>query len=344
MAWTPVHFASHHRSDGTKMTLTNTGIVLAVAALMVTLQPSSTAKQGPATPNPLRAFGLTANNAFFYYADVERATRFYTDTLGFRVVADYGFAKILRLAGRSFLTLVDATKGMHTADEPKTTAIALVTDQLDEWYAHISAGKVPVRGPYTPGTDRPHDGFVAVDPEGYFLEFERFNPHSENGKLMPVLSKLGPLATSPRGDGGSPVPSGPSVKATVLWLYYNDLAAAQRFYEDKLGFELIVDQGWAKIYQTSSSGFIGLVDQARGMHRATEKKGVTASFFTNALDGWFAHVKGRQTFQLRSTEVDRDEQGRYRAFVGYDPEGYYLEFDTFLPHPQNKGLLEALGQ
>jgi hypothetical protein len=28
--------------------------------------------------------------------------------------------------------------------------------------------------------------------------------------------------------------------------------------------------------------------------------------------------------------------------VAYDPEGYFLEFETFLEHPQNAALLKAL--
>ena len=33
-----------------------------------------------------------------------------------------------------------------------------------------------------------------------------------------------------------------------------------------------------------------------------------------------------------------------RGFVAYDPEGYYLEFETFLEHPENTRLLRALAK
>lgn len=320
--------------------------LLAWLGLFFALSSVPEARQTPpaAGLNPLRTFGIIANNAFFYYADLDKATRFYTGTLGFSLAADYGYAKIIRVAPSSYVILVDAAKGMHAADEPKTTALAIVTDQLDEWYSYLKGRDVPMRGPYEPTAGRPHDGFVAVDPEGYFLEFERFNRHAENSKLMPVLESALALPARPLSAGDSPVPAGRGVKATVLWLYYRDLAAAQRFYEQQLGFDLIVDQGWTKIYRTSASGFIGLVDESRGMHRATEKKGVTVSFFTQDIDGWFAHVKNRQTFALRSDAVHPDPDGRFRAFVGYDPEGYFLEFDVFLDHPQNRGFVTLLGR
>jgi hypothetical protein len=33
---------------------------------------------------------------------------------------------------------------------------------------------------------------------------------------------------------------------------------------------------------------------------------------------------------------------RYKALVAYMPENYYLEFNTFLEHPDNQAFLRAL--
>jgi catechol-2,3-dioxygenase len=83
--------------------------------------------------DPMEEFGTTASNVFFYYEDLDTAIKFYSDIMGFRVAADYGTVKIMQVAPKSFITLVDYESGMHSADEPKTTAIAIVTDQLEEW-------------------------------------------------------------------------------------------------------------------------------------------------------------------------------------------------------------------
>jgi catechol 2,3-dioxygenase-like lactoylglutathione lyase family enzyme len=277
---------------------------------------------------------VVANNAFFYYADLDAAWRFYTETLGVETVADYGFAKILQIADTSYLILVDATKGMHTAAEPKTVAMALVTDELEGWYEHLKSRGVRMRGELKVEPGRPHDGFVAIDPEGYFLEFERFNPHPENEKLLPLLKEAPSLSTAAR-------PKDLGIKATVLWMYYRDMAAIQKFYGEVMGFEQVVDQGWAKIYRNSRTGFIGPVDETKGMHRFTEDKGVTASWFTTDVDAWFEHLKGQNAFRFRTPEI-LDESGKVRVFVGYDPENYFLEFDTFLDVPGNEELLERL--
>ncbi|HIG46549.1 MAG TPA: VOC family protein, partial [candidate division Zixibacteria bacterium] len=188
--------------------------------------------------NPMNDFGMTASNVFFYYTDLDRATKFYTETLGLNIAADYGFAKILQVAPTSFITLVDETKGMHKSSEPKTVAIALVTDQLGEWWDYIEKQDVEIKFPYDPKEGRPHHGFVAIDPEGYLLEFERFNVHEENEKLMPVLDKT--ATVYPPDDQTTTVPPGLGFKATVVWFYYKDMAGIQRFYEDVMGFDLIV--------------------------------------------------------------------------------------------------------
>jgi catechol 2,3-dioxygenase-like lactoylglutathione lyase family enzyme len=286
---------------------------------------------------PMQDFGTTATNVFFYYEDVEAATTFYKETLGLRVAADYGFAKIMQVAPKSFITLVDHTKGMHSSDEPKTTAIALVTDQLDEWWDYLGTQDIEMRSDdYTPRAGSAHDGFVAVDPEGYLLEFERFNPHEENERFIPVLNATETLYAH----RDSNVPENLGFKATVVWFYYKDMEGIQRFYEEVLGMDLIVDQGWAKIYPAGPTGYFGLVDEKLGMHSYTEQKAVTMSFFTADIDGWYEYLSTNDAIEMRSPKIEEEDE--YRAFVAYDPEGYFLEWDVFNPIPANEELVKAI--
>lgn len=285
----------------------------------------------------MRDFGLRATNAFFYYKDLPKAAAFYKDVLGLEEVADYGMARIFRVAESSFLVLVDATKGMHTAEEPKTVAIALLTDQLREWHDYLATKGYAPRRAFAERAGSAHDGFVIPDPEGYLLEFERFNQHPENEQFIPML-KANRTVRAPN----STLPAGLGFKATVLWLYYKEMLPMQQFWEETMGLRLVVDQGWAKVYEGSSTGHIGLVDERRGMHKWSETKAVNVSFLVDDLDGWFTHVQSQARFPLRGTSVSADSVGRYRAFVGYDPEGYFLEFDTFREHPMNARLMPYL--
>jgi len=294
------------------------------------------------TKKTLEDFDIRATNLFLYYEDLDRATSFYTEILGIELVADYGMASILRVAQASYLILVDAEKGMHSSDEPKSVAVALITDQLEEWYTYLKTQDVEFKYDFNPSEGQPHDGFVILDPEGYYLEFERFNPHPENEKLTPLLS-ISPKLFPPSGQQTT-VPAGLGFKAMVTWLYYKDIVSMQRFYEDVLGLNMIVDQGWVKIYQVSATGFTGLVDETRGMHSYAEQKAATVSFIIDDVDGWFEYSRENDLFELRSSEVEDGPDGEYRAFVGYDPEGYYLEFDRFFEHERNRLLLGYLNE
>lgn len=286
-------------------------------------------------------FGIEASNVFLYYKDLNRATQFYKETLGLELLADYQMATIFRLANDSYLILVDESKGMHSAEEPKTVALALLTEQLDEWWEYLNQEKVEIKYGYKPKVGGAHDGFVAIDPEGYLLEFERFKQHPENERFVPLLNKN---TTIPSQNAKGKFPKGMGFHSSITWLYYKDMLGMQQFYEETLGLTLVADQGWTKIYQVSSGGFIGLVDECRGMHSFSEKKAVNISFLLEDLEGYFNYVKAQAPFTLRSEKLETGPEGKYKAFVGYDPGMYYMEFDKFFNHKDNQQLKKYIDE
>ena len=280
-----------------------------------------------------------ANNAFYYYDNLAEAADFYRHVLGFRLAADYGFAQILQVAPTSFLTLVDGAKGMHSTSEPKTVTLAMITDQVTEWYEYLVAQGVPIRHERSPKAGKAHDGFVALDPEGYFLEFECFNPHPENVRMLPHLAKLTPLA--PLATDPPTRPANLTITATILWLYYQDVPRMQRLVEGLFGLNCIVDQGFAKVYPTSPTGFIGPVNAGEGLHPFSAEKAVTVSLWTDDLATWFERLEAEPDFRLRTEQIEHADP-RFSAIVGYDPEGYFIELNRFHAHADNRLLLELL--
>jgi hypothetical protein len=91
----------------------------------------------------------------------------------------------------------------------------------------------------------------------------------------------------------------------------------------------------------SSSGFVVLVDGGDELHQATDENGVTLSFLTTDIDAWFARATSWQGFELRTPEI-LNEGGLVRVFVGYDPSGIFLEWDTFLDVEENVRLMRQL--
>lgn len=276
---------------------------------------------------------LLAANPFFYYADLDAATRFYTQTLGLELVADFGIARTVRTSPASFLTLMDIAHSLHSADEPKAVTLAFVTDEVEGWYAYLQERGVFVRHPLKSDSAGAHEGFVALDPEGYFLEFERFNPHPENERLLPLLGKTGPLPTA--------TPGHLPLSATVLWLYYRQMSEAQCFLAEQLGLELLVEQSFSAVYTVGGTSYIGPVQAGAGLHAYAPEKLVTVGLITDDLPGWCAHFQAIPAFGLQTLDVD-DVAGRLEFFYGCDPENYLWEFEFYPAAPGNERLRDLL--
>ena len=206
------------------------------------------------------SFGVTQQITHLYYEDVDRALTFYGETLGLPKAESNQF-KI----GNSALIQVNSVSEQYPAGLPKSTAIALLTDQLPEWYGYVQEANIPIKYTYKPRERGPHDGFVAIDPEGYLLEFEQFKQHPENELFMAVLQKAPRVQTAIQGL---------EFYGSITWTYHRDLLAQENYYNEVLGFQMVADQGWTKIYQTSPTGFVGLVDERRGMEDYADKKAV----------------------------------------------------------------------
>ena len=279
---------------------------------------------------------IIATNAFYYYADVDVAWTFYRDTLGLETVADYGFAKILRLADSSYLTLVQADSGMHSTEEPKTVTLNLITDQLEAWYEHLQSAQVQMRIDYEMQVEQRPDSFVAVDPEGYFLKFVRHNPHPNHAEYVGEFSAATPVIA--RIEGASSVLN---IRAVAFSAYFDNLDGISSFYEGLFGVSAVAQLDGAPLYQMSGSGFLALVAAGDELHQSTETNGVTLSFLTTDVDGWFERATNWPGFELRTPEI-LNESDLVRVFVGYDPSGIFLEWDTFLDLSGNEELIKYL--
>jgi len=315
----------------------NVGLIMALVVFYVSCQGKDAV---PGEEDSMAELKIQANLVFFYYPDLDAAEQFYTGLLGLEKVLDYGFARICRISQSTYIGLVDETKGMHDPSDPKTVTLAFVTEEIDGWYDYLVEQGVEMRGPLGDALRHPTRGFVAYDPAGYFLEFERFLDHPQNVKLHAHLE--GVKSVYPPEGQDTTRPAGLGIRASVFWLYYRDIPGAQEFYENVFGASRLVDQGFAKVYSSSASGFIGLVDEAQGLHRFSDKKAVNVSFFTDQIDEWYARFLEKG---ISIKDPLEDASGiPVRAFVGYDPAGYFVEFDTFLEDSRNTKILEYLAR
>ena len=284
------------------------------------------------------ALFIQANMVFFYYPDMEQAESFYGKLLGFEKVLDYGFARIFRLSPSTFIGLVDETKGMHDPSEPKSVTLSFATNEIDQWYKYLNDQGVPIHRALSDSPRIPIQGFVALDPAGYYLEFETFKEHPQNALLHEHLAPSEALYPLPQQQTSRPADCG--ILANVIWLYYKDIPEAQAFYENTFGSKLLVDQGFAKVYSSSPTGFIGLVDESQGLHRFSQEKAVNVCFLSDQIDDWYRHFQAKKV-KIKD-ELEEMESIPVKAFVAFDPGEYFLEFDHFLENPKNKRIREIL--
>ncbi len=112
----------------------------------------------------------------------------------------------------------------------------------------------------------------------------------------------------------------------ITFLYYRDLPAAMRFYEEVLGLTLAIDQGWSKIYKITENGFVGLVDETRGSHRAHPVKPVQLCIRVADVAAWHAWIATQRVEGLGPLKISA-ELG-IKVFVFNDPEGYQIEIQS----------------
>jgi lactoylglutathione lyase len=110
----------------------------------------------------------------------------------------------------------------------------------------------------------------------------------------------------------------------ITFIYYRDLAKGMEFYENVLGFSLAIDQGWCKIYQISDSGYLGIVDEKRGMQNWHAQKCVQICIRVPDVMPWYEYCHGLRLPNL--SDLFASDELKIRAFVFDDPEGYQVEF------------------
>ena len=126
--------------------------------------------------------------------------------------------------------------------------------------------------------------------------------------------------------------SNPGVKGLITFFYYKDLARAAKFYEEVMGFKLVQDQRWAKIFMVAENCYMGCVDGNVGYHKPSDEKPVMLTVVVDDPDAWYEHFRRHGVETLN--EPHDDEGLKLRIFLLHDPEGYVIEIQKFLePFP-----------
>ncbi len=117
----------------------------------------------------------------------------------------------------------------------------------------------------------------------------------------------------------------PEINGGLMFMYYDGIEEAARFYEDTLGFELKLDRDWVKIYKYASDCHVGLVDVSMGSHKVMEEKSARLQLMVSDAQAWHDYVKGKG-LKPSKDELKEGETLHIKAFSVTDPGGYTVEF------------------
>ena len=110
----------------------------------------------------------------------------------------------------------------------------------------------------------------------------------------------------------------------VTFLIVADLATSSRFYGEKLGLDMVLDQGDCHIYRTTSTAFIGICERA---DRA-EPGSVLVTLVTDDVDETHASLTTAGVPCERPPQLN-ETYNVYHAFYR-DPDGFLIEVQRFL--------------
>lgn len=103
--------------------------------------------------------------------DLARTADFYERILGLRLARDQGTCRIYHVSGEAYLGFCQRP---DAPTEPRGLVLTLVTEQVDEWCAHLRRQGVEfVKEPAENPPYRIYNAFVR-DPNGYVIEIQRF--------------------------------------------------------------------------------------------------------------------------------------------------------------------------
>jgi catechol 2,3-dioxygenase-like lactoylglutathione lyase family enzyme len=118
------------------------------------------------------------------------------------------------------------------------------------------------------------------------------------------------------------------VRSQITFFYYRDLAPIAKFYEEIMGFELVEDQGFAKIYRVNGHAFMGIVDEKEGFHRVQENSAVLLTLVVDDVMAWYNHLKSKGIEIPKEPAIS--ERVKVHYFFFKDPGGYVIEIQKFL--------------
>ncbi len=114
----------------------------------------------------------------------------------------------------------------------------------------------------------------------------------------------------------------------ITFLYYTDFEKAVYFFEKVLQLKLVMDQGFARVYQIQNQSYLGCVKKQEGSISSDNKGGALISINTTDVDQAYHHVTKFDLPYISERKII--ESIPLKSFFFKDFEGYDFEIQEFL--------------
>jgi catechol 2,3-dioxygenase-like lactoylglutathione lyase family enzyme len=115
------------------------------------------------------------------------------------------------------------------------------------------------------------------------------------------------------------------INGGLMFMYYDGIEDAARFYEDVLGFEVKLDSDWVKILKYAGDCHVGLVDVSMGSHKVMEEKSARLQLMVNDAQSWWDYIVSKG-LKPSKDELVEGKTLKIKVFAVTDPGGYTVEF------------------
>ncbi len=115
-----------------------------------------------------------------------------------------------------------------------------------------------------------------------------------------------------------------TITQQITFLYTRDLEATARFYEERLGLPLALDQGGCRIYRTAGEAYVGFCEREEAPE---EPQGIILTLVTPEVDGWYEMLRA-QGVPFEKAPAINPTYNIYHCFFR-DPNGYLIEIQRF---------------
>ena len=116
----------------------------------------------------------------------------------------------------------------------------------------------------------------------------------------------------------------PQIDKQITFLYTTDLLESADFYENVMGFVLVLDQGTCRIFRTSPNAFLGVCKRSS---IEIDPGNVIYTIVTAKVDAWFEFLSEKGVTFEKPPSFN-PQYKIYHCFLR-DPNGYLIEIQRF---------------